>query len=367
MSLTIGITGAQGLLGWHTAVFLRTLPEVSVLLADRKVFDDSVALEQLVSQCDIIFHCAGMNRGSDAEVAKTNFFLTQALINVLDMHQHTPHVVFANSIHADRDTVYGRSKRECALLFKDWALRSGSLFTNLILPNVFGESGKPFYNSVVSTFCYQVAFGETPTVHQDIQLEQIHAQTVSQTFWDLVLHKHGGDVRLQGQKVSVLGLLEMIRGFHDLYRNHIIPDVRNDFDCDLFNTYRSYLYPNIFPRLLTPHADLRGSLFEAVKTLNGGQTFLSTTKPGITRGNHFHIRKIERFLVISGEAKIQVRRVLDSKIENFNVSSDQPCYVDIPTLHTHNITNTGSSELITLFWAHEFYRPEMPDTVTDLV
>jgi UDP-2-acetamido-2,6-beta-L-arabino-hexul-4-ose reductase len=152
-----------------------------------------------------------------------------------------------------------------------------------------------------------------------------------------------------------------------LYAGHVFPDVRDDFDRDLFNTFRSYLYPHRYPTALTLHEDPRGCLFEAVKTHNGGQTFLSTTKPGITRGNHYHTRKIERFLVVSGQAEIRLRRVFDSEVQVFKVSGDQPAYVDMPTLHTHNITNTGSSDLITLFWTHEFYDPNMPDTFFELV
>lgn len=367
MSLIIGITGVEGLIGWQTAVFLKTLPNIELKFATRATFADNAQFENFVDQCDAIFHFAGMNRGLDTEVAQTNIALTKTLIAALERVGSTAHLVFSSSTHIKHETLYGQSKRECAALLETWAVEAGALFTNMVLPNVFGERGKPFYNSVVSTFCHQIAFGETPMVHLDAQLEQIHTQAVARAFWDVVQNKQLGEVWLSGQKISVLGLLEKICGFQELYASHIIPDVRNDFDRDLFNTYRSYLYPNQYPRVLTLHSDNRGSLFESVKTLNGGQTFLSTTKPGVTRGNHFHTRKIERFLVVSGEAEIRVRRVMGSETQVFKISGTRPSYVDIPTLHSHNITNVGSSELITLFWTHEFYDPSTPDTTMELV
>jgi len=367
MSLVVGVTGAEGLIGWQTVVFFKTLPDVALKFATRATFANRLELEDFVRQCDVVFHFAGMNRGSDTEVAQTNITLTKTLISALERVGSTAHLVFSNSTHIKRETLYSQSKRECAALLDVWATKAGALFTNMVLPNVFGERGKPFYNSVVSTFCHQIALGEVPMVHEDAQLEQIHAQGVARAFWDVVQRRQSGEIWLAGQKISVLGLLSKIRDFQQLYASDIIPDMRNNFDRDLFNTYRSYLYPNQYPRALTLHSDNRGSLFESVKTLNGGQTFLSTTKSGVTRGNHFHTRKIERFLVVSGEAEIRVRRVMNSETQIFKVSGIQPSYVDIPTLHTHNITNVGSSELITLFWTHEFYNPNAPDTTMELV
>lgn len=364
---SVGVTGYRGLLGWHALGFLKSLPNVVIKFADRDTFADAQKLEDFVKDCDSIWHFAGMNRGDESEVAQTNLSLTTQLIAAFERTESKAHVLFSNSTHIARDTVYGQSKRECAVLLSDWALRAGGLFSNIILPNVFGEAGKPFYNSVVSTFCFQVARGEQTVVHQDAELEQVHAQVVARAFWDAVCDKRLGDFWLPGRKISVLGLLERIRGFHALYGSHIFPDVRDDFDRDLFNTYRSYLYPDRYPTPLTLHTDARGSLFEAVKTYNGGQTFLSTTKPGITRGNHYHTRKIERFLVVSGEAEIKIRRIFDGEVKVFAVSGKQPSYVDIPTLHTHNITNTGPNELVTLFWTHEFFDPESSDTIMEQV
>ena len=176
-----------------------------------------------------------------------------------------------------------------------------------------------------------------------------------------------GDVRVQGHRLTVYALLNTLTGMQELYGQHIIPDLREDLRRDLFNTFRSYLYPQHYPVRLTLHTDPRGSLFEAVKSLNGGQSFMSTTHPGITRGNHYHTRKVERFLVTGGEAEIRLRHLFGQEVQTFRVSGDQPSYVDIPTLHTHNITNVGATTLSTLFWTHELFDPANPDTVAELV
>jgi UDP-2-acetamido-2,6-beta-L-arabino-hexul-4-ose reductase len=367
MSRTIGITGAAGLLGWHAAAFVRSFPEVTLKLATRETFETPALLAEFVRDCSSIWHFAGMNRGEESVVAQTNVLLANQLIAALETAGSAAHVLFSSSTHIDRDTAYGASKRQVAENLDAWAGRSGGAFSNVVLPNVFGESGKPFYNSVVSTFCHQITCGETPTIQQDAELNQLHSQAVARIFWDATRQKLLGELRPNGQRIHVSGLLEKIRGFHELYQHHIFPDVREDFDRDLFNTYRSYLYPQRYPTPLTLHSDARGSLFESVKTHNGGQTFLSTTNPGITRGNHYHTRKIERFLVVAGEAEIRVRKVLGNETQVFRVSGQTPAYVDIPTLHTHNITNVGNGELITLFWTHEFYNPDLPDTVMEAV
>ena len=166
---------------------------------------------------------------------------------------------------------------------------------------------------------------------------------------------------------SVSECLQKLQGFDHSYRGHLIPELKTDVDLDLFNTYRSYLYPRYYPVTLQLHSDTRGHLFEAVKSLHGGQCFISTTKPGITRGNHYHTRKFERFLVLNGDAVIRIRKLLTGDIVEFKVSGAAPQYIDMPTFCTHDITNTGQSDLTTLFWAHEIFDPQRSDTIREPV
>jgi UDP-2-acetamido-2,6-beta-L-arabino-hexul-4-ose reductase len=366
-SKTIGITGATGLLGWHLRAFLRTDSSLRVLLATRSQFAVAEELDRLVSECDVLVHLAGMNRGNDHEVEATNVALAEALVAACERTGATPHVVYSNSIHSVRDDGYGRSKRCAAQQLQRWADRAGAVFTDLVLPQVFGESGRPFYNSVVSTFCYQLANGLQPEIHKDVELELLHAQKVAREILEIACRGKGGKVRVQGLPMTVSGLLSKLILQAKQYRDQVIPDLRDDLSLDLFNTYRSYLLPQHHLVIMKVHADDRGNLFEAVKTFSGGQCFISSTRPGITRGNHYHTRKFERFLVLQGSAKIRIRRVFDSVVISFEVSGDSPQFVDMPTMHTHNITNTGDSDLITLFWAQEIFDPARPDTVPELV
>jgi len=360
--MKIGITGIKGLIGWHLRAFLCGLPGIEIVEGDRSTFAENSRLLDFVSASDTIVHLAGMNRGKDEEVESTNIELTTALIDACEQQNRTPHIIFSSSTHIYRDTAYGRSKLVCARKFQEWASRNSALFTNLILPRVFGECGKPFYNSVVSTYCYQLANAQEPGIDKDGPLELIHAQEVAQKILESIQTKHERERVVPGTPITIRELLAKVRTLADCYNIHMIPDLRESLDLSLFNTYRSYLYPKFYPRPLELHKDNRGELFEACKSLNGGQTFLSNTRPGITRGNHFHLNKVERFLVVRGEANIRIRKIFDDEILEFRVSGSKPQYIDIPTLHTHNITNTGDVDLLTLFWAHEIFDPKSTDT-----
>lgn len=372
MPLTIGITGADGLIGWHLRAWLRAhRPDVTVRLATRSTFAATCELELFVSGLDAVVHCAGVNRGEPSEVETVNAALARQLASAceaaLSQGERYPQLVFTNSTHVDRDTPYGRGKREAAAILASSASRHGALCVNLILPHVFGEFGKPFYNSVVSTFCYQLALGEVPTIEIDGDLELLHAQSVAARCVAAIDTAENGDFRVSGVKLKVSALLEKLETLSKVYFSQVMPDLSNALHLELFNTLRSYLYPNHYPVALKLHIDNRGSLFEVIKSENAGQVFMSTTVPGITRGNHFHTHKVERFLVAMGKAEICLRKLFSEDVVTFKVSGSAPSYIDIPTFHTHSITNTGTTELVTLFWANEIFNPESPDTYTELV
>lgn len=365
--MKIGITGADGLIGWHLHSYLHSQKDVEVITAGFPEFGSEDALARFAASCDFIVHLAGMNRGDENEVARTNVALTEAVIRACKSSGAKPHIVFSSSTHIYRNTPYGNSKKACAELLKAWASEIGGKFTNLILPNIFGESGKPFYNSAVSTFCFQLANGQEPKIIDDNEIEILHAQRVSREIFTIVQNHKEGDVVVGGGRITVSRLLSKLKGIADLYGRQIIPDIRTPGDLDLFNTYRSYLFPQKYPVGITVRKDVRGTLFEAVKGFNGGQTFISSTEPGVTRGNHYHTLKVERFLVIKGKALIRIRKLFSSEIMEFAVDGAVPGYIDIPALHTHNITNIGESELLTLFWANEMLDTDTPDTYQETV
>lgn len=365
--IKIGITGSSGLLGYHLRAFLYSRKEFEVIAANKEIFADEAKMHDFVMQCDVIVHFAGMNRGDDALLYDTNIKLAQSLINAFEQSKVTPFVVFASSTHIARDSAYGRSKKQAGELFQTWADSDGGTFANLILPNVFGEFGRPFYNSVVSTFCYQIAHQEEPVIVNDAEIELIHVQEVAKLVLSVIIGKKHGQIRVSGYQFKVSQLLAQIQGIAKQYQAQLIPDLRGELDLQLFNTYRSYLFPDCYPVSLLLKSDDRGSLFEAVRSLNGGQTFLSSTHPGITRGNHYHLQKVERFLVVGGKATIRLRKLFESKVYEFQVSGDNPQYIDMPTFYTHNITNKANEPLLTVFWAHEIFDPQSPDTYQELV
>lgn len=366
--MKIGITGADGLIGWHQRAYFKAVDKGhEVRLADRATFGQPGLLAGFVDGLDAVIHLAGMNRGDEAEIEATNSGLACDLVAACELTGARPFVVYANSTHEDRDTAYGRGKRAAAETFRVWADRQETGFANLILPHVFGEFGKPFYNSVVSTFCHQLARNETPQIISDGELELLHVQDVAAQCLRAIEENRRGDIRMHGVGMKVSELLRRLTAMRDSYVSMVMPGLESALDVRLFNTLRSYLFPAHYPVMLKLHSDARGSLFEVVKSVGGGQVFMSTTHPGITRGNHYHTRKIERFLVASGEAEIRLRKLFGDEVIRFKVRGDAPCYVDIPTFHTHHITNTGNSELVTLFWANEIFDPEDPDTFPELV
>lgn len=347
-------------------------PDTEVRLATRATFTDVDSLVHFAAGLDGIVHCAGMNRGDDVEIEATNIDLANRLALACEMVHDSgmryPHLVFTNSTHAGRDTAYGRGKKTAAAVLATSAGQYGAHFTNLILPHVYGEFGRPFYNSVVSTFCHQLAREETPQIHVNGDLELVHAQAVAARCIDTIENAKHGELRLTGTSLRVSDLLEKLVGMTKSYiLNNIVPDLRDGFDLALFNTLRSYRFPQYAQTSLRLHGDNRGALFEAVKTDNGGQAFFSTTHPGVVRGNHFHTYKFERFLVCSGEAEIRLRRLFDDTVHVFRVSGEAPCCIDMPTFHTHSITNVGDGDVVTLFWASEVFDPAHSDTYAEKV
>ncbi|MDX8414104.1 MAG: NAD-dependent epimerase/dehydratase family protein [Mariprofundales bacterium] len=368
-SWVLGVTGADGLIGWHVRAFFHGVKHVRVLAANRQSFASEAMLDAFVAKCDAIVHLAGINRADDDALERGNISLTEQLIAALERVGVQPHILFSSSTHVlSCDSAYARGKKGCSVLWQAWVQRHQARFTNMILPHVFGEGGRPFYNSVVSTFCHQLARSETPQVVHDGDLELLHAQDVAAFVLQAVENGHSGEARLHGSAICVSALRDVLQTMHrEYFAAYQFPVLTQALHLNLFNVLRSYCFPQCYPLSLVAHKDARGYLYEAVKGQQGGQCFVSGTHPGVTRGNHYHRRKVERFLVISGDAVIRVRRIFSDQVHAYSVSGREPVCVDMPTFHVHNISNCGSDELITLFWAHEVFDAEQPDTYAELV
>ncbi len=369
--INIGITGQAGFIGTYLYNFLGLQQGVKRIPFRDEYFENTDLLENFVAQCDVIVHLAALNRHSEPDLLyRTNIELVQKLITTMEKLNVRPHVLMSSSTQEERDNVYGRSKKEGRELFVNWSERNHTGFTGLIIPNVYGPFGRPFYNSVVSTFSYQLTHNETPKIETDAELNLIYIDQLLKEIYRVIDQKIYQPVYPVPYQDSarVTDILAILTRFKtDYLENKILPDLSSRFETSLFNTFRNYIEPDFYPVKYTEHQDERGSFVEVVKTGSGGQFSFSTTKPGITRGNHFHTRKVERFSVIKGEAVIRLRRIGTAEIIEYRLSGNEPSFVDIPVWHTHNITNVGESELLTLFWINEFYDPNDPDTFYEIV
>lgn len=372
--MRIGITGQAGFIGTHLFNTLSLHQETfqPVPFQD-EYFDSQASMDAFVSQCDVIVHLAAMNRHADAEVLyQTNIDLVKKLIGAMERCQVLPRVIMSSSLQEERDNPYGRSKRIGRELLQDWAGRNGAEFLGLIIPNVFGPFGVPFYNSVISTFSHQLVSGDQPKIEIDAELKLIYIDELVRRILDFCRHGHAlgseagkeGGIRVEHQyQLNVTGILEKLNHFTRLYlQQGVFPDLSDSFDLNLFNTFRSYLPITFFPRSYAKHSDARGDFIEITKAMTTGQSSISTTVPGITRGNHFHTRKVERFSVVKGKALIKLRKFNSTQVYELVVDGSEPGYVDIPVWYTHNLSNIGSDELLTMFWINEFYDPADPDT-----
>ncbi len=361
----IGITGQHGFIGKHLWNYLGLQKEVTLIPFKKDFFEKDNGLQGFVSQCDVIIHLAAMNRHEDQQVIyDTNVKLVQQLIDACTTTDSTPHILFSSSTQEDKDNLYGQSKKKGRELFEAWASSTGALVSGMVIPNVFGPFGKPFYNSVVATFCHQIVNGETPTIINDGDLKLIYINELMEDIYANIIEEKSGKLNIQHRhEIKVSGLLHKLQQFHKEYTNGgEFPSISDSLDLALFNTFRCYVRPDYYPRLFTKHTDDRGSFVEIVRANTSGQFSFSTTKPGITRGNHFHTRKAERFAVIKGKARIQLRKIDTDEIINYYIDGKQPAYVDMPIWYTHNISNIGDEEMIALFWINEPYNQEDPDT-----
>ncbi len=371
--MKIAVTGAKGLLGWHAAArihaqacaarFRGEEPEHELVQVDRTTFEDNGALKVALFGVDAILHFAGVNRGEEAEVEAANPDIARKLVAACEAAGIAPHIVYANSTHASNDTFYGRSKRIAGEILEVFAPR----YTNLVLPHIFGECAKPYYNNVTATLIDQIWKGEEPTLNSEGHVQLLHAGVAAQMAIDAVLEEITGTLTPEGSDTGVVELYEKLTGFHQLYTANIMPDLSDPFDLALFNSYRTAAYPDHYPLPLKVNEDHRGWLFESAKGGNASHTFLSTTNPGKVRGDHFHYDLVERFLVVKGDAVIRIRKVLTDEAREFRVSGDQPVAIDQLPLHTHNIENVGEEEVITFFWSHRMFDPDNPDTYADPV
>ncbi len=372
--IKVGITGQSGFIGTHLFNTLNLDKETYLTIPfDDDFFSDIETLTNWVSCCDVIVHLAAVNRHSDPQFIFTkNIELVQKLILAIETAKKSVHVIFSSSIQENLSNIYGNSKKKGRRLFENWAQNSTSSFTSFIIPNVFGPFCKPYYNSVVATFCHQLTHNENPKIEIDSELKLIYVGElvelikvrIKRIFRNNELSSVESVTINPTSVIKVSELLQLLNGYKKSYfEEGIIPNITNNFERNLFSTFICYIDHNdFFPFRLKLSSDNRGAFVEVLKVHCGGQISFSTTGKGITRGNHYHTRKAERFAVIRGKAVISLRKINSNNVLSFEMDGKKPSFVDMPIWHTHCITNTGDEDVYTIFWINELYDPKDPDT-----
>ena len=363
---SILVTGAAGFIGKHLCLALRRAGGVEVMEFDQDKSSDE--LPGLVARADFVIHLAGVNRPKETgEFASGNTGLTRILCDAVAADGRGTPIVMSSSIQATRDTPYGISKREAEEVLLAHNRKTGAPVFLYRLPNVFGKWSRPEYNTVVATFCHHISRG-LPVVVNDREspLSFVYIDDVANSLAALALDSSSAESGYREvapvHQISLGRLHDLILSFRDGREKFLLPDLGDPLVKALYSTYLSFLEPEDFARPVEMKTDDRGWLFELVKSPVAGQIFVSKTHPGITRGNHYHDTKVEKFCVIQGCGVIRFRNVLGSEVIDYRVDDRAIRVVDIPPGYTHSIENTGEEEMITLFWANEIFDPARPDT-----
>lgn len=358
-------------MGSHLRDRLSREQDVEVPPFEDAYFSQAEKLREVLAESNAVVHLAAMNRGDDNEIYNTNIELVKKLIETLDSLKIRPHIIFSSSSQVYLDNPYGRSKKEGERLLEEWSKKNNAPVSVLVIPNVFGDRGRPFYNSVVATFCHLLTHGGTPQIQIDKEMEFIYINELVEIFFNKIKNPPAGFERVEvtgTARAKVTEVLAMLNHFKEcFYEKKVVPAISSDFQRNLYNTFLSYAESADYQQPLVLRTDERGSLFEIVKQEKGNQIFFSTTKPGIIRGNHYHTRKMEKFCVVKGKAIIRLRRIGTDKIIEYPVSGEKPVVVEMPIFYTHNIENIGNDELCTIFWTNEIFDPNDSDTFFERV
>lgn len=364
--MKILVTGSQGFIGKNLIAELRNKGYTDILEFNRRT--NKALLDEFTKKCEFIFHLAGANRPQhEIEFMEDNFRLTSELVELLNKNKNKSPILLTSSIQAELNNPYGRSKKAGEDILFSYSKETGTKAMVYRLPNLFGKWCKPNYNSVVATFCHNIA--------RDLKVQindpnvEITLSYIDDVMAEFIRALEGNENRngdfcyiSKTYKIKIGELADKLYAFQKNRQTLVMPSLESDFDKALYGTYSSYFEESKFSYKLNKKADNRGWLAEFIKSDSMGQIFISKTKPGITRGNHWHHTKVEKFIVVQGEAVIKFRKINTNQVLEYKVNGEIPEVVDIPTGYTHSIQNTGEEDLITLFWASEIFSPDKPDT-----
>lgn len=364
--MKILVTGANGFVGKNLIAELNNRGYKDIYKFD--IDTDKSLLSEYTKNCEFIFHLAGVNRPKDeSEFMKGNFGFTSELLELLRKHNNKASILITSSIQAEKDNPYGYSKRAGEKLLFSYSRETGVKTLVYRLPNLFGKWSRPNYNTVVATYCYNIARG------LDIKVNDPNAE-LTLCYIDDVLNEFlsalEGSATKDGEyfrvpvthKIKLGALADTIKNFKESRRDLSIPDMEDELTKKLYSTYLSFLPEDGFSYDLNMHCDNRGSFTEFIRTADRGQVSVNVAKPGIAKGNHWHHTKNEKFLVVSGTGLIRFRKIDSDEIIEYKVSGEKFQVVDIPIGYTHSIVNIGDTDMVTIMWANEAFDPEKPDT-----
>lgn len=364
--MKILVTGAKGFIGKNLITELKNRKYSDILEYD--IDTDPSLLNTYCKEADSVFHLAGVNRPKDqSEFMKGNYGFTSTLLGTLKKYKNTCPVIISSSIQAALDNPYGKSKKAGEDLMFAYSEETGAKVLVYRFLNVFGKWCRPNYNSAVATFCYNIA-NDLPIIVND--RSHITNLVYIDDVVEELINALNGKEKSVGKycavtvvyTITLRELVDLIYSFKKSRDEHSIPDMSDEFTKKLYSTYLSYLPKDKFSYPLKMNVDNRGSFTEFIKTPERGQVSVNISKRGITKGNHWHHTKNEKFLVVSGKGVIRFRKVDSDKIIEYHVSGEKLEVVDIPTGYTHNIENLGDTDMVTIMWANECFDPSKPDT-----
>ena len=359
------VTGAKGFIGRNLVTTLKQDTNLEVIEVD---IEQSVEeLKQATLESEFIFHLAGINRPKDEkEFFEGNTGLTETIIETLKQHQKKTPILITSSIQAELENAYGQSKKAAEDALKNYSQETGANSYIYRLPNVFGKWCRPNYNSAVATFCHKIARDEEIWVNdRSISLNLVYIDDVVRCFIEAMNNQPKSIDYLEVTPVhpATLGeIVDLLVSFKESRETRTVAKMDDPLAKKLYSTYLSYLPEDQFSYPLQMNVDHRGSFTEFIKTPDRGQVSVNISKPGITKGNHWHHTKNEKFLVVSGTGVIRFRKVDSDELIEYFVSGEKLEVVDIPVGYTHNIENLGTTDMVTIMWANETFDPSHPDT-----
>lgn len=370
--MNILVTGASGFIGRNLIQRLNRMDDIVVYPFD--VDTPAEKLSEYAKDCDVVFHLAGINRpDNDEEFMTGNCGFAKTVLDALNgVGNKKAKIVVSSSIQAEHDNAYGISKKAGEDAVFAFSKENGNPAVIYRFPNVFGKWSRPNYNSAVATFCHNIS-RDLPIKVNDPEV-LLHLVYIDDVVDEMLLCLSGGEHVKDGYgyvptvyDVKLGHIPELLYSFKESRRNLSLPDLADGFTKKLYSTYLSFLPEDDFSYPLDMHEDERGSFTEFLKTPERGQVSVNISKPGIVKGNHWHNTKNEKFLVVKGEGLIRFRKVGDDKVIEYRVSGDKLEVVDIPCGYTHDITNVGDTEMVTVMWANEVFDPAKGDTYREEV